>query len=348
MGYPVQQNSTAAKDDLLFFLADSDDHIAGKTGASPTVTIRKAGGAFSSPAGSVSELANGWYYVAANATDNGTAGPLLLHATADGADPCDDSYYVEAINRTDATRQGMSALPNAAAEAAGGLYTRGTGPGQINQAANGQIDVNAAKIGGTSQTGRDLGASVLISAGTGTGQLDVTGGVLKTNLVQILGSVLTETAGGYLAAAFKKLFDVVSPVLTAASVNQTGDAYARLGAPAGASHAADVAAVKSDTGAVKAKTDNLPSSPAAVGSQMNLADGALTSAKISLGTVNAGASGILERLMLYLYRKLNRATGPSTLSGTPASLTWCDDSGNPIASQQVSDNGTTQTQTKAT
>lgn len=38
---------------------------------------------------------------------------------------------------------------------------------------------------------------------------------------------------------------------------QTGDNYARLGAPAGASHAADVAAVKSDTGAVKTKTDQL-------------------------------------------------------------------------------------------
>lgn len=50
----------------------------------------------------------------------------------------------------------------------------------------------------------------------------------------------------------------------------TGDAYARLGAPAGASVSADVAAVKTDTAAVKAKTDNLPASPAAVGSAMTL------------------------------------------------------------------------------
>lgn len=42
----------------------------------------------------------------------------------------------------------------------------------------------------------------------------------------------------------------------------TGDAFARLGAPAGASVSADVAAVKSDTAAVKLKTDNLPSDPA--------------------------------------------------------------------------------------
>lgn len=37
----------------------------------------------------------------------------------------------------------------------------------------------------------------------------------------------------------------------------TGDAYARLGAPAGVSVSADIAAVKSDSGAIKTKTDSL-------------------------------------------------------------------------------------------
>lgn len=111
---------------------------------------------------------------------------------------------------------------------------------------NGRVDV--IKIAGTTQTPRDIGASVLLSSGTGTGQLDFTSGVVKSNLVQIIATALTETVGGYLSAGFKKLFDVAVPVLTAASVNQTGDSYARLGAPAGASHAADVASVKTDTG----------------------------------------------------------------------------------------------------
>lgn len=79
--------------------------------------------------------------------------------------------------------------------------------------------------------------------------------------------------------------------LGTASTAQTGDAYARLGAPVGASVSADVAAIKTqtaaietDTGtdipstlsaiagyidteiaAIKAKTDNLPASPAATG-----------------------------------------------------------------------------------
>jgi len=50
----------------------------------------------------------------------------------------------------------------------------------------------------------------------------------------------------------------------------TGDAFARLGAPVGASISADLAAVKAVDDAVKAKTDNLPASPAATGSAMTL------------------------------------------------------------------------------
>ena len=46
----------------------------------------------------------------------------------------------------DATRMGLTALPNAVAEAAGGLYTRGTGAGQINQDANGRLDSNLAAV----------------------------------------------------------------------------------------------------------------------------------------------------------------------------------------------------------
>lgn len=76
-----------------------------------------------------------------------------------------------------------------------------------------QIGVNAVNIGGTTQTGRDIGASVLLSAGTGTGQLDFTSGVVKANLAQILGTALTETAG-QIAAAFKQFFNIASPTST--------------------------------------------------------------------------------------------------------------------------------------
>ena len=53
------------------------------------------------------------------------------------------------VDLRDVVRGGMTALPNAAAEAAGGLYTQGTGAGQINQPANGTIDSNLVTWIGT-------------------------------------------------------------------------------------------------------------------------------------------------------------------------------------------------------
>ncbi len=83
--------------------------------------------------------------------------------------------------------------------------------------ANGLADANAVKCGatgaGTAITARDIGASVLLSAGSGTGQLDFTSGVVKGNLAQILGTALTETAG-LLAGGFKKFFNIASPTGT--------------------------------------------------------------------------------------------------------------------------------------
>jgi hypothetical protein len=93
------------------------------------------------------------------------------------------------------------------------------------------------------------GDAMLITAGSGAGQLDVTSGVIKANLAQILGTALTET-GGYLAAAFKKFFNVATPVATAESVNQTGDAYAKVDT--------EIGTLQTDVTAIRAKTDMQP------------------------------------------------------------------------------------------
>lgn len=50
-----------------------------------------------------------------------------------------------------------------------------------------------------------------------------------------------------------------------------------------------------EVAAIKAKTDNLPASPAAVGSAMTLSDGAITDAKFSSAGLNAIADAILKR-----------------------------------------------------
>jgi hypothetical protein len=82
-----QQNSTSYP--ITFLLVTSIDHITGATGKTPTVTLSKNGGAFGAAAGLVSEIANGIYALAGNATDRNTLGELRLHVTATGCDPVD-------------------------------------------------------------------------------------------------------------------------------------------------------------------------------------------------------------------------------------------------------------------
>ena len=118
------------------------------TGKTIAVVISKNAAAFGNPsagATNATEIANGWYYVDLSTTDTGTAGPLIVRGTATGVDDVEIGYDV-----VNAHNAGFDGIPGVAAEGAGGLYTRGTGAGQINQDANGRIDVNAkAWIGGT-------------------------------------------------------------------------------------------------------------------------------------------------------------------------------------------------------
>jgi hypothetical protein len=106
------------------------------------------------------------------------------------------------------------------------------------------------------------------------GEWDEVSVVVLTTAVTVDDLVRSTTPANTLAVdAANKVVGVVT-VDTVTTLTghtpQTGDNFARLGAPAGASVSADVAAVKVDSAAIKAKTDNLPASPAAVGSAMTL------------------------------------------------------------------------------
>lgn len=79
---------------INFLMVDSTDHVTGKTGLTPTVTLSKNGAAFGAALGAVSEIGSGWYSLAGNATDRNTLGELLVHAAAAGADPLDVQYSI--------------------------------------------------------------------------------------------------------------------------------------------------------------------------------------------------------------------------------------------------------------
>lgn len=72
-----------------FLMVDSADHITGKTGLTPTVTLSKNAGAFAAAGGTVTEISSGWYKIALTTTDTNTVGDLAYHCTAAGADPTD-------------------------------------------------------------------------------------------------------------------------------------------------------------------------------------------------------------------------------------------------------------------
>ena len=236
------------------------------------------GAAQASVTGSVSELAGGQYLFAPSQAD--TNGDLIGYLfTATSAIPVNIHVRTTAADLSDAVRLGLTALPNAAANASGGLVgcvrggtaqagasstitldsgasatnnfyqdcmvflTGGTGAGQVRSLQSyvgstkvatifpawstnpdatstftlipfGQVDVgnwlngaipavnttgvplvDTKYVSGTSQTARDIGASVLLSAGTGAGQLDFTSGVVKSNVTQSNGTTNASVAG---------------------------------------------------------------------------------------------------------------------------------------------------------
>lgn len=126
---------------IMVFLTASSDHVSGLASATLTITASKNGGAFGSISPTVTDRGNGWYELALTSSHTDTLGDLALHVTATSADPTDCLMQVVSFDTQDATRLGLSALPNAAAEASGGLITRGTGTGQIAPDGSGNISV---------------------------------------------------------------------------------------------------------------------------------------------------------------------------------------------------------------
>ena len=94
--------------------------------------------------------------------------------------------------------------------------------------ASNDIRVDARKLGGTTQTGRDVGLSVLISSGTGTGQLDVTSGRIKADTVYFGGS-----AGSFTTGVPSVNTTLISGSLVSTSTAQLGVNVVNFGGSAG-------------------------------------------------------------------------------------------------------------------
>lgn len=174
---------------ITFCLVDSSTGAA-KTGA--TVTTKVAlDGTQSASAGTLTELTTGQYkYVPTQGETNGTSVGFLFTAT--GAVPVNIHCFTIGQDPTQAT-----------------------------------FDANTTKVGGTTQTARDLGASVLLSPGTGTGQLDIASGVTKANATQFAGQTITAAAGVTIPSSIASPTNITAATgvaLSAAGVQAIWDA----------------------------------------------------------------------------------------------------------------------------
>lgn len=148
--------STAARRRIYFTAVDETAFGQRVTGIdSWDCFISKNGAAAAATTNNPTEVDSGdmpgVYYIELTATEVNTLGNVVVWVSGTATGPGTIMEVRELIATVvaydpyDAVRLGLTALPNANAEAAGGLYTRGTGAGQINQSANGQIDANTAR-----------------------------------------------------------------------------------------------------------------------------------------------------------------------------------------------------------
>jgi len=91
------------------------------------------------------------------------------------------------------------------------LLSTGTGAGQLNFA-SGVVNANVIKVAGTDQTARDIGASVLLSSGVGAGQLNFASGVVNANVIKVAG---TDQTAGDLKASLNTIDDFLDTEVAA-------------------------------------------------------------------------------------------------------------------------------------
>ena len=114
----------------------------------------------------------GWYRCLLDTTDTDTLGILVLAIHESGALPVWVEFHVLAANVYDSLVGSGDVLDVSTTQFNGSAVTQ----------ASGRPEVNTTHVGGTLQTARDIGLSVLVSVGTGTGQINLSSGKVPATL----------------------------------------------------------------------------------------------------------------------------------------------------------------------
>lgn len=322
-----QQSTTTYP--LFFLMVDSTDHLTGKTGLTPTVTLSKNGAGYGAAAGAVSEIGNGLYKVAGNATDSGTLGELWLHATATGADPTDVAYAVVAYDPFTRVLPANSIVNESIADGALTAVKFGNDTtvkalltGTAVAAGASTITLDGSAVGVSNYYD---GQTVQIVSGTGAGQARVVTGYTSGKIATVSDAWATQPTAGSVYI-IHPLGDVEVSVnndktgyalSSSQSFNLTGNVTGNL-----------TGSVGSVTGAV-----TLPTMPADWVSAAGISAVAVTKVQAGLstytGTDTTGTATLLTRL-------------PSALTVTSGKVDVNDKTGFALAASQhvIVDSGT--------
>ena len=190
MALPLKYNTASQTIVIGPFLDDTDGKTA-RTAlsiANTDIKLVKHGGTSTTNknSGGATHVANGYYHCTLDATDTNTIGRLQVLVNMTGALPVWHEYIVYPAEAYDYLFA-----------AAGTDYFR-VDIAQINgvnvSTTSAQLGVNVVTFGGTTVTGRDIGASVLLSNGTGTGQVLLSSG-------QVTAGTVNDKSGYALSAA---------------------------------------------------------------------------------------------------------------------------------------------------
>lgn len=186
-------------------------------------------------------------------------------------------------------------LTNLPAITANWLTASGIAAGALDGKGNWNIGKTGYTLTVTTGLGNqtaDITGSLSGSVGSVTGAVgSVTGAVGSVTAAVTVGTNNDKTGYGLSAAAVQAIWDALTTALTTAGsigkkladwvigTTQTGDSFARLGAPAGVSVSADIAAIKAETASIQTDTNDLQT-------QIGTAGAGLTNITINAASVD--------------------------------------------------------------
>lgn len=272
-------------DQYVYFIAvDATDYATRETGLSSFTVYRSRNGgaaaAMTTP--TINET---------DATNMPGVYELLLDEdmTIDAGDDSQEmAFHITHAGMAPVTRTIELYRPKITAGNTLGVASDGDISGNVDGAVAGvtaQVTANVTAISGDTVAADNL---ELDYDGTGYNKANSTIGTCTTN-TDMRGTDSAALAANYTAARAGYLDNINGHTA------QTGDNYARLGAPAGASVSADIAAVQTDTNAIETDTQDIQTRlPAAlVGGRIDANMGAISTSATAADNLEASALGIV-------------------------------------------------------